>query len=68
MVGRPNVGKSTLVNTLAGFERVIASEIPGTTRDAIDVKVERDGRKYLLIDTRGSARSGRPKERSRSSP
>ncbi len=53
VVGRPNVGKSTLVNTLAGFERVIASEIPGTTRDAIDVKVERDGRKYLLIDTAG---------------
>ncbi|MFA5807343.1 MAG: ribosome biogenesis GTPase Der [bacterium] len=53
VVGRPNVGKSTLVNTLAGFERVIASEIPGTTRDAIDVMVERDGRKYLLIDTAG---------------
>jgi len=53
IVGRPNVGKSTLVNTLAGFERVIASEIPGTTRDAIDVLVERDGRKYLLIDTAG---------------
>src|SRR3990170_2913961 len=53
VVGRPNVGKSTLVNTLAGFERVIASEVPGTTRDAIDVMVERDGRKYLLIDTAG---------------
>ncbi len=53
VVGRPNVGKSTLVNTLAGFERVIASEISGTTRDAIDVRVERDGRKYLLIDTAG---------------
>jgi len=53
VVGRPNVGKSTLVNTLAGFERVIASEIPGTTRDAIDVMVERDGRKYLLVDTAG---------------
>lgn len=53
VVGRPNVGKSTLVNSLAGFERVIASEIPGTTRDSIDVMVERDGRKYLLIDTAG---------------
>lgn len=53
VVGRPNVGKSTMVNTLAGFERVIASEIPGTTRDSIDVLVERDGRKYLLIDTAG---------------
>jgi GTP-binding protein len=53
VVGRPNVGKSTLVNTLAGFERVIASETPGTTRDAIDVMVERDGTRYLLIDTAG---------------
>lgn len=53
VAGRPNVGKSTLVNTLAGFERVIASEVPGTTRDSIDVMVERDGKKYLLIDTAG---------------
>ncbi len=53
IVGRPNVGKSTLVNTLAGFDRVIASEQPGTTRDAIDVMVHRDGRRYLLIDTAG---------------
>jgi GTP-binding protein len=53
IVGRPNVGKSTLVNTLAGFERVIASEVPGTTRDAIDVMVVRDGKRYLLIDTAG---------------
>jgi GTP-binding protein len=47
------VGKSTLVNTLAGFERVIASELPGTTRDAIDVMVAREGKRYLLIDTAG---------------
>ncbi len=53
VVGRPNVGKSTMVNTLAGFERVIASEVPGTTRDSVDVLVERDGKKYLLIDTAG---------------
>jgi GTP-binding protein len=53
VVGRPNVGKSTLVNTLAGFERVIASEVPGTTRDAIDVTIRRDGKQYLLIDTAG---------------
>ncbi len=53
VVGRPNVGKSTLVNTLAGFERVIASEAPGTTRDAIDVMIRRDGKQYLLIDTAG---------------
>jgi len=65
VVGRPNVGKSTLVNTLAGFERVIASEVPGTTRDAIDVKVERDGRTYLLIDTAGIRAKRRPKGRSR---
>jgi GTP-binding protein len=53
VVGRPNVGKSTLVNTLAGFERVIASEVPGTTRDSIDVMVQREGKRYLLIDTAG---------------
>jgi len=53
VVGRPNVGKSTLVNTLAGFERVIASEIPGTTRDAVDVVIRREGKQYLLIDTAG---------------
>jgi GTP-binding protein len=53
VVGKPNVGKSTLVNTLAGFDRVIASEVPGTTRDAIDVAIQRDGRRYLLIDTAG---------------
>jgi len=53
VVGRPNVGKSTLVNVLAGFERVIASEAPGTTRDAIDVLVKYGGKKYLFIDTAG---------------
>lgn len=53
VVGRPNVGKSTLVNTLAGFERVIASEKPGTTRDAIDVSVAYGGKKYIFIDTAG---------------
>ena len=53
VLGRPNVGKSTLVNTIAGYERVIASEIPGTTRDAIDVLVAYGGRRYLFIDTAG---------------
>jgi len=53
VVGRPNVGKSTLVNSLAGFERVIASEIPGTTRDSVDVVIQRDEKQYLLIDTAG---------------
>ncbi|MBM2828491.1 MAG: ribosome biosis GTPase Der [Actinobacteria bacterium] len=53
IVGRPNVGKSTLVNTLVGFERVIASEVPGTTRDAIDVLLEYGGKRYQFIDTAG---------------
>jgi GTP-binding protein len=53
VVGRPNVGKSTLVNTLVGYERVIASEVPGTTRDAIDVLVKYGGKRYLFIDTAG---------------
>src|SRR6516225_6854288 len=51
IIGRPNVGKSTLVNRLLGEERVIASEEPGTTRDSILVPFERDGRRFLLIDT-----------------
>jgi GTP-binding protein len=53
VVGRRNVGKSTFINSLAGAERVIVSEVPGTTRDSIDVRIERDGRVYLLIDTAG---------------
>ncbi len=59
IVGRPNVGKSTLVNTLVGAERVIAFDQPGTTRDAIYVDFERAGRKYTLIDTAGVRRKGR---------
>ncbi len=59
IVGRPNVGKSTLVNRLLGEERVIVSEHAGTTRDAIHVRLERDGRKYLLIDTAGVRRRAR---------
>ena len=56
IIGRPNVGKSTLVNRLLGEERVIASEEPGTTRDSILVPFERDGRRFLLIDTAGVRR------------
>lgn len=59
IVGRPNVGKSTLVNRLLGEERMIASEVAGTTRDAIRVDLERDGRRYVLIDTAGVRRRGR---------
>jgi GTP-binding protein len=59
IVGRPNVGKSTLVNRLLGEERVIASEEPGTTRDSIFVPFERDGRHFLLIDTAGVRRRAR---------
>ena len=61
-VGRPNVGKSTLVNRLLGEERMIASEVPGTTRDSIAADLERDGRLYRLIDTAGIRRKGRVEE------
>ena len=57
--GRPNVGKSTLINTLLGEERVIAFDMPGTTRDAIEVPFERNGRAYTLIDTAGLRRRGK---------
>jgi GTPase len=56
VIGRPNVGKSTLVNRLLGEERVIASEQPGTTRDSIMVPFQRDGRDFLLVDTAGMRR------------
>ena len=59
IIGRPNVGKSTLVNRLIGEERVIASEAPGTTRDSILVPFERDGREFLLIDTAGVRRKSK---------
>ncbi|HZH44225.1 MAG TPA: ribosome biogenesis GTPase Der [Lysobacter sp.] len=61
-IGRPNVGKSTLVNRLLGEERMIASEVPGTTRDAVAVDMERDGRAYRLIDTAGVRRRSKVEE------
>ncbi len=62
VVGRPNVGKSTLVNALLGEERVIAFDEPGTTRDAIHLDFERNGRAYTLIDTAGVRRRGKVNE------
>jgi GTP-binding protein len=59
LVGRRNVGKSTFVNALAGSERVIVSEVPGTTRDSIDVRVELEGRHFVAIDTAGLMKKGR---------
>ncbi len=56
VIGRPNVGKSTLINRLVGEERVIATDVPGTTRDSIFVPFERDGRAFTLIDTAGVRR------------
>lgn len=63
ILGRPNVGKSTLVNKVLGAPRVIVSPIPGTTRDAVDTAFERSGKKYLLIDTAGIRRKGRTHEK-----
>ncbi|MCG8382790.1 MAG: ribosome biogenesis GTPase Der [Gammaproteobacteria bacterium] len=61
-IGRPNVGKSTLINRLLGDERVVAFDKPGTTRDTIEVPFEKDGKHYTLIDTAGVRRRGKVKE------
>ena len=63
VVGKPNAGKSSLVNCILGEERMIVSNIPGTTRDAIDSYVEKDGKKYLFIDTAGIRRKSRVNEK-----
>ncbi len=62
IIGRPNVGKSSLVNALSGRDKVMVSEIAGTTRDAIDVALEKDGRHYLLVDTAGIRRKGKTED------
>lgn len=62
IVGKPNAGKSSLINKLVGENRVIVSEIAGTTRDAIDTEIVRDGREYVFIDTAGIRRKNKIKE------
>ena len=62
LIGRPNVGKSSLVNRLLGQDRVIVSDMPGTTRDAIDTALKKDGKEYVIIDTAGMRRKGRINE------
>ena len=59
IIGRPNVGKSSLLNCLVGWERAIVSELPGTTRDALDTPVQHAGREYVLVDTAGVRRRPR---------
>jgi GTP-binding protein len=63
VIGKPNVGKSTLINRLLGEERLVAHNLPGTTRDAIEVPFEKDGRQYVLVDTAGIRRRSRVDEK-----
>ncbi|MDG1144770.1 MAG: ribosome biogenesis GTPase Der, partial [Burkholderiales bacterium] len=62
IIGRPNVGKSTLVNSIIGEERVIAFDKPGTTRDAIEIAFQRDGKDYTIVDTAGVRKRGKVSE------
>ena len=59
IVGRPNVGKSSLANKIIGKNRVITSPQSGTTRDSVDIQFEREGKKYVMIDTAGIKRPGK---------
>lgn len=59
LVGRPNVGKSSILNRLFGSERVVVSDVAGTTRDSVDTELRRDGRRYLLVDTAGIRKRGK---------
>jgi GTPase len=61
IIGRPNVGKSTLLNALTGQDRAIVSPVAGTTRDAVNETVERDGVEYVFVDTAGIRRKGKTK-------
>jgi GTP-binding protein len=63
IVGRPNVGKSSLVNRIVGCERLLVSELPGTTRDSVDIHFALKGTNYVFIDTAGIRRKGRVKEK-----
>ena len=62
IVGKPNVGKSSIINKLVGENRVIVSEVPGTTRDAVDTDIEHNGKEYVFIDTAGLRRKSKIKE------